>query len=398
MARLLIQFTDAELADFRWALFDEVSGNAELDWQQADESQLSAVASQNPHPVILVIPQQCVYLTQVTLPEKASRQVLSAIEYQVEDQIAQDIESQHFALGDSSENPIAIAVVSRKIMERCMALAHGHGLRLIQVLPELFLCPWPGEGVALTEGYDGCLLRYGKYRGLKCNSQALPAMLELVKRDVEIDKIRFYAGEDEPTPALESYDFDRQVLNQVRPGFIDAPLIDLQQRDYQLSSAWQGLGRAWKWIALMIAALLAIGGYNKAVALQDLEAELGGIKKQQYELLKPYLPADTKADADLKKLLIERLKLLQANQLEQGFMQLLLDFTHAREKFPGIKITRIGFQARLLSLDINSNQLTQIEALLASVKKQGIDARLENLNIKPEQSSGRLVLQGGGDA
>ena len=279
-----------------------------------------------------------------------------------------------------------------------MALAHGHGLRLIQVLPELFLCPWPGEGVALTEGHDGCLLRYGKYRGLKCNSQALPAMLELVKRDVEIDKIRFYAGEDEPTPALESYDFDRQVLNQVRPGFIDAPLIDLQQRDYQLSSAWQGLGRAWKWIALMIAALLAIGGYNKAVALQDLEAELGGIKKQQYELLKPYLPADTKADADLKKLLIERLKLLQANQLEQGFMQLLLDFTHAREKFPGIKITRIGFQAKRLSFDINSNQLTQIEALLASVKKQGIDARLENLNIKPEQSSGRLVLQGGGDA
>ena len=397
MLRLLIQFTDDELADFRWATLDETTDSGALDWQLADADELATVATQHPHPVIIVIPQQCVYVTEVELPEKAGRQVLSAIEYQVEDQLAQDIETQHFALGDTTENPVAIAVVERAIMEHCMALTRSYDLRLLQIIPELFLCPWPGDGVALMEGYDGCLLRYGKYRGLKCSSQALPAMLELIKRDVDFDTITFYGAETEATPKIEKYTLQPESLSSIRPGFIDGPLIDLQQRDYQLSSAWQGLAKTWKWVALFIAALLVIGSYNKAVALHELEDELAGIKQQQYELLKPYLPANTSPDANFKKLLIERLKKLQKSQRGRGFLKLLLEFTRARSSFPNVKISRIGYQGDLLSFEISSSQLNDIEALLETVIKQGVNARLESLNIKPEQSSGRLVLQGGGD-
>jgi len=399
MLRLLIQFADAELIDFRWATFDESADSGTLDWQQADADELSALAVQIPYPLIIVIPQQCVYLTQVELPERASRQVLSAIEYQVEDQLAQDIESQHFAIGDSSENPVAIAVVARPIMERCMTLVRSHDLRLMQIIPELFLCPWPGDGVALTEGYHGYLLRYGKYRGLKCTSQALPAMLEMVKRDVEFDTITFYGAEDEAAPVVGQYKLQQQAFAPTRLGeLVDGPVIDLQQRDYQLSSAWRKLAKTWKWIALLFAGLLALGAYNKAIALHGLEQELTGIKQQQYDLLKPYLPADTNPDANLKKLLIEHLKQFQRSQREQGFLKLMLEFTRARSGFPEVQISRIGYQANKLSFEISSSQLNDIEALLETVKKQGVNAKLLSLSIKPDQSSGRLELQGGDDA
>jgi type II secretion system protein L len=338
-----------------------------------------------------------VYLTEVELPEKAGRQVLSAIEYQVEDQLTQDIESQHFAIGDTSENPIAIAVVARPIMERCMVLARSHDLRLTQIVPELFLCPWPGDGVALTAGYDGYLLRYGKCRGLKCSSQTLPVMLELVNRDVEFDTITFYGTETEAIPVVDKYTLQQQSLDSTQPRLVDGPLIDLQQRDYQLSSAWRDLAKTWKWIALLFVALLALGAYNKAIALHELKDELAGIKQQQYELLKPYLPADTRPDANLKALLIERLQQFQASQREQGFLTLLLDFTRARSSYPDVEISRIGYQDNKLSFEISSTQLNDIEALLETVKKQGVNAKLLSLSIKPEQSSGRLVLQGGGD-
>ena len=397
MLRLLIQFADHELADFRWATFDETTDSGTLDWQQAGADELSAVAAQNPHPVIIIIPQQCVYLTQVELPEKASRQLLSAIEYQVEDELAQDIESQHFAIGDTSENPVAIAVVSRSIMERCMTLTRSHDLRLTGIVPELFLCPWPGEGVALSEGYNGYLLRYGEYRGLKCNSQALPAMLELLKHDVDFDTITFYAEEAATTPAVDKYTLQRQPLSATRPTLVDGPLIDLQQRGFQLSSAWRNLAKTWKWIALFMLTLLAVGAYNKAIALHQLEAELSGIKQQQYDLLKPYLPADARADSNLKKLLIERLQQAQASQREQGFLKLLLDFTRARSSYPEVQISRIGYQGNKLSFEVSSSQLNDIEALLETVKQQGVNAKLLSLSIKRDQSSGQLVLQGGGD-
>jgi general secretion pathway protein L len=395
--RLLIHFTDETLTDFRWALYDEAEGSAAFVWQFAGEDELAAVAAQNPHPVIVVIPQQCVYLTQVELPEKASRQLLGAIEYQVEDRLAQDVESQHFALGDTRENPISIAVVARDIMDRCVQLAQSRGLRLARILPEVFLCPWDGDGVALTEGHDGCLLRYGNYRGLKCNAQALPAMLQLVSRDIEVGRIRFYAGEGEESPSLEGFEVERVGLDAVRPGFVDAPVIDLQQRDYQLTSPWRNLARAWKWTAMLAAALLVAFAYNKAVALQELEGELVAIKQQQYELLAPYLPDASGPGDDLKRMLIERMRQLQANERERGFLQLMVEFTRARGAFPELQISRIGYQDNRLSFDISSSKLNDIEALLASVQKQGVDARLEALSIKPEQSSGRLVMTGGGD-
>ena len=397
MARLLIQFLSNELADFRWASIDETTQSAAIDWQQAGEEELAAVASQHPLPLIMILPQQCVYLAQVELPERAGRQLLSAIEYQVEDQLAQDVESQHVALGDTSTNPVSIAVVDRAIMMRCLALAQGHGLRLQQILPELFLCPWTGSGIALLQGHEGFLLRYGDYRGLKCNAEALPAMLQLVGAEVEDEAITFYGEESDLPAAVDRDRLQCRALGEARPGFLEAPVINLQQRDYQLSSAWRALGKAWKWIAILFAALLLVGGYNKAVALHELEQELAQIKQQQYQLVKAYLPADVGPNDNLKKALIERLQEAQSNDAEQGFLALMLEFSKARAGFPEVEITRIAYQGGELLFDISSAQLTKIESLLAAVQEQGVDATLASLSIKPERSSGRLILKGGDD-
>jgi general secretion pathway protein L len=402
MARLLIQFYRDELAEFRWASIDESEQTADIDWQQGAEHELAEVAAKHPHPLILIIPQQSVYLTEVELPQRAGRQVLSAIEYQIEEQLARDIESQHCALADANANPVSIAVIERSIMQRCLALAHAHGLRLLHIVPELFLCPWAGSGIALMRGHDGYLLRYGDFHGLKCSETALTAMLEMLGREIEFDTVTCYEAEGESAPPLDGVGLDgvaldHKALASVRPGFIDAPLIDLQQRDYQMSSAWLGLARTWKWVAWLLATFLLVAGYNKAVALQDMEQHLAALKQQQYELLKPHLGEDVGPEDNLKKALIGRLKQLRSNQGEQGFLQLMLEFTRARAGFPEVNITRVAYQGKELIFDINSTQLNKIETLLEVIKKQGVDASLVSLNIKPELSSGRLVLGGGDD-
>lgn len=396
MARLLIQFLDDELAGFRWASIDESVQSLDIGWQPGGEEELAVVSAQNPHPLIMILPQQCVYLGQVELPQRAGRQLLSAIDYQVEDQLAQDIESQHVAIADSNANPVSIAVVERAIMMRCLALAQGHGLRLLHILPELFLCPWPGSGIALMQGHDGYLLRFGDYRGLKCSAAALPAMLELVARDLEFETVYFFGDETGIPPGLENYKVERRAPADCRPGFAEAPVIDLQQRDFVLSSAWQGLARAWKWIGILFAALLAAFAYNKAVALQSLEQELAAVKQQQYQLVKPYLP-DVQPGGNLKKALIERLRQAQSNRNEQGFLKLMLEFSRARSGFPEIEISRISYQGSELVFDISSTQLNKIEKLLEVIQKQGVEADLVGLSIKPERSSGRLVLSGADD-
>ena len=58
------------------------------------------------------------------------------------------------------------------------------------------------------------------------------------------------------------------------------------------------------------------------------------------------------------------------------------------------QITRIHFQKKRLSIDISSRRLKDIEALHLQLAAREISAKLENLNIKPERISARLVLRG----
>ena len=398
MERLLIQFDDASIDAFRWARLDDANATAAIAWQAADGDELGPVAAQNPLPAILVVPQQCVYMTEVALPEKAGRQVLAAIEFQVEDQLAQDIESQHFALGDTGRNPIAIAVVAREIMDRCLALAQQHGLRLMQILPELFLCPWRDGEIGICEGSDGYLLRYGAYRGLKCQAQALPAMLQLVRAEHPDERICYYARDDATPPGLDDVELERATLAATPPAFLAAPVIDLQQRDYKLTSAWLGLARRWRWVAALLMAVLVFGGYNRAVALQELETELAELRQQQFELARPWLPENARPQSNVKTLLIARLQEMQSSSGERGFLPLLLDFASERTRYPTVEISRIGYQDGLLNVDLTSKALTDVEALHRALLQKGVDAELRDLSIKPEQISGRLVLRGGSDA
>ena len=397
MARLLIQFRDADLEQLRWAVFDEEQAMTDLSWQTATVEELAALAAQYPHPVVILIPQQCVYLAQVEIPEKASRQVLAAIEFQIEDQLAQDIDTQHFAIADAGQNPVAVAVVAKSIMRRCLELASSSNLRLMQVVPEVFLCPWPGDGISLIASDNGILVRYGEYRGLKCRASALPAMLDLIKREVEFDKLRYFESGDETMPELEQYEVEAHGADTARLGLVGAPLIELQQREFQASSVWRGVARAWRWVAVLLVALLIFGGYNRFAELRNLEAEIAAVRAQQFELVRLYLPADTSPQDDLKKRVIERLKQVQDRQDGQGFMQLLGTFSRAQKQFTAIDIDRIGYQNNELNVDLTSAQLKDIEALQATVQDQGVAARLENLNIKPELISGRLIMGGGGN-
>jgi type II secretory pathway component PulL len=221
-------------------------------------------------------------------------------------------------------------------------------------------------------------------------------MLDLISKEVKFDSITCFTTDTEALPEIDAFALEPRSLSEVRCGFDNAPIIDLQQRDFKLSSAWTGLARSWKWIALLLAGLLIFAGYNKAVALQALQQEFDDLRQQQYTLLQPHLPGVGPED-NLKKALIERMKQLQSGRDEQGFLSLLVEFTRARDKFPEVEITRIAYQGKQLVFDISSRQLEKIETLLETVKKQGVDAELVSLNIKPEESSGRLVLRGGDD-
>lgn len=399
MSRLLLNFSDRELDDFRWAIDAPGSEAGQFDWQYASASELAAVTAAHRIPVVILIPQQCVLMTSVDLPQKPNRQIIAAIGYQVEDQLAQDVDSQHFALGDTNANPVQVAVVEKAIMKRCLELCDEHGLRLAQIIPELFLCPWSESTISIVDGYQGLLLRYGQFQGFTCARETLPDMLKLIKQQREIIEINYFTDSPQENGGSPIEACDRDIVTRPMPALslLDTPVIDLQQREFQPSSAWKEVARPWKWVAIIAGVLTLSFAYNKAIALQEMESNLKEIEAKQYQLVKPYLPASTGPDANLKKLLINQLKQQQSSQVEKGFLSMLVKFSDARIAFKGVEVSRVSYQKKQLNIDLQSSKLSDIEALQVAVEKQGIKASLQDLNIRPDLISGRLILSGDSD-
>ena len=106
--------------------------------------------------------------------------------------------------------------------------------------------------------------------------------------------------------------------------------------------------------------------------------------------------ADTDPSSDLKKPLIELLKQNQSDANEVRFLALLLEFTRAKTAFKSVTINKIGYQNRQLNIDVTSNQLREVEALLAVLEKSAQPVTLGKLSIKPNLISGQFVLGAGG--
>ena len=399
MSQLILRFHDDQIDAFDWIIVDTDATATSIHWQSNNSAGLSDLLSRYPLPVALVIPQQHVYMTEFEVPGKASHQILAAIEYQIEDQLAQDTEAQHYAIGQQSENKVPIVVVEQAIMLACEALTKKFGLRVVQILPEMFLCPWPGQpgAVGLLPSQNGLILRYGQYQCIKCQPTALTSTLHLINRQTQINHINCYVVDESAMQHLSIRDY-KTHLKTVKTdtlNFNSNHIINLQQRQFQVSSYWNQLLRVWKTVGLAAVILLAVVIFNRFTTLQEMEAQLQAIQANQLALIKDHVDSQVSVDSDLKK---EMVKLLQhANQTKQavGFLHLLLEFSQMHTAFPSIKIARISYQQNRLSIDINSQKLNEVEALHAALNERGLMTGLERLNIKPGSVSGQFVLRGG---
>jgi general secretion pathway protein L len=397
MSRLIVRFHDSALDNLSWSVDQADDAGQLVNWQAGTERQLSELAKKY-DTVVLVIAQQNVYLTDFEIPSTASRRVLAAVEFQIEDQLAQDVELLHVALGDQSKNPVAIAVLEKSVMQRCIDLIQKHGLQVAQVVPEIFLCPWSGitGEVNLITGHEAVIMRYGEHLGIKCKPELCETMLDLIAAEQDIKAVNCYLPSAESFASMNLGQHPG-VFKQLKPGHHDptgSGTINLLQRRFQISSIWSKLLRSWKGILGLLLVLVAVTGYNKAIALQQLEVRLSDIKAAQYEQLKDYLPASIDQTGNLKNELINLLKQAQSANPEANFLELLHQFTQAKKTHSSIIISRIGYQNKRLSIDITSDQLSDLESLLEAIESTGQAVKMENLNIKPGIISGRYVLDG----
>lgn len=252
-----------------WMLLDSLSGVARLHGAGSfDEFAEQLEELDFKGEVVAFVPGQDVVTTSAHVPTKHERQIVQALPYIVEEQLIEDVEHMHFAVGkrlDSGE--LAVAIVARDKMHDWLEQLRGVGVEP-QVLAVEYLCvPSKGERTILLER-DRALVRMGKYQGLSIEKDNLSLLLSL---DDEETEVRFLVPSD--SLAEEQLLFD-QLSAERAGGFpvdelscspfetlcreFDASTINLRQQEFRASDQSSEHGMGWRAVAALAVAAIAL--------------------------------------------------------------------------------------------------------------------------------------------
>lgn len=117
-----------------------------------------AAARVQGRPVIVLVPATESLTTSVDLPIRGGARLLAALPYALEEQVATDVETMHFAAGDKRESGRRpVAAIARAALDEWLEMLEDVGIQPWKVVPENYgLARIPGTLSALID--DDCVM------------------------------------------------------------------------------------------------------------------------------------------------------------------------------------------------------------------------------------------------
>lgn len=321
-----------------------------------------------PRRVIVLVPSADVRLATVQVPARQAAKVLQAAPFVLEEQLAEDVDTLHFALGArQADQRWPLAIVSQSRLQAWLALLDETGIHADAMIPDVLALQVPDAThcTALIDG-DQVLVRSAQGAGFVCQFDDLPFCLELadpekhkilgivVPRGAAVDLSRL-GWPVEPrhgfNSALEA------LLQQLRI----ADTIDLLQGRYSPKRNRLRWFAPWRMAATLAGAAIGLSlllhGID-AVRLQRAVTAQDAANVTRYQQI---FPSETRI-VDLSSQLDQQLKALQTTGGGQ-FMSLLDVLTQALAAVPGLQVKTLQFRDGVLFAGLTATNLELLDRL-----------------------------------
>ena len=335
--------------------------------------------------VVAFVPGTDVRLATVQVPARAPAKILQAAPFALEDQLAEDIDTLHFAIGapgqaDGGAHPVAI--VARDRMDAWLAPLRAREVKADALVPETLGLPVPeaGHWVGLAEA-GRVTMRTGPYTGFTCTLEDLGTCLQIadpdarmavrlfVTRDVEFD----FSASGRPLELLPGYASGLEVLArhwQAGGG------IDLLQGSYSERQDWQ-LAGPWRLIAVLAGIWVGLLAIYLAADAWRTGRELAAQTQANFERCQQLFPTQCVDEFKVEGVVEQQLRLSKPGAGGAPPMfQLLGTLAAALAANPGLTLESMQFREGVLYLALTGADLQALEGLRAWYGARR-DARLE---------------------
>lgn len=356
-------------------------------------SQLADKASRSD--VVIAVPGQDVFLTQVTLPTGSKKHLDKVIPYALEEELAADIETLHFAWPETKASTIPVAVVEKAHMQQWLGVLSESGIEPNRWLPDIFLLPaHENEWHAIELGHS-VLVRTSVWQGFAVERAAFSELAPILSSEYEPpEKIIHYGAIDWPQPptVLESADIEVPMTIAVAALQSNAE-INLRQGAFRARKQRQSSSLPWKPLAIAASVLFVLAITLNGIKYWQLEQQRASLQVKAEQLYREAFPGESRI-VNLRAQLQQKIERLGgAGNTESSVIAALDSLQPAFQAEPAVKLELLRFQNNELRLQATAESFSQLEAFQRAAQNNGVAIEAGSMSNRGSQVSGALTIE-----
>jgi general secretion pathway protein L len=362
--------------------------------------------------VALVVPGSDVLQLSATLPTGNDSKLQQIVPFALEDQVSQDVDDLHFALGtrDSASGLTPVAVVAKSLMAVWLERATQMQLQPQAIYADSELAPeLPGHLTALLEDQQMVLKRGGRpmvlpatdpkqalemFLGMDMNLAAEDLVVYATSVDWKRHSIAIEALRDQ-LASLKVQLSSAGVLALLTPGLANPSLINLLQGAFRPKANQAATWRRWRIAAALAGGLLLLHGVGQWLELRRLNASERSVDDAIAQVVQTAMPGDQNTGGARQRM-EQRLKAVASGQGQRGeLMSLLAAVAAAHQNVPIAKIESMSFKSGTLDMRVTAPDATTLEQLSQALRASGYSAEVTSGNVRGNTYEGRVNLRSG---
>ena len=354
----------------------------------------------------LVVPGNDVLLAEALVPGGSQARAMQAIPFALEEQLADDVEKLHFALGSKDrDDNYPVAITDRSTMDTVSEQCQEAGLRPTSIVPETLALPML-EAVDFDEvswtallDEDQAVIRLNGHKGFATDTSVASFMLEGAKGDLAEDSsplLTIYTTDPEtnlvvPTGVDTELRDCESRLALYAEGLASEPNINLLQGSYNPKTQFDKTWKPWRWTAALAAVLVGTLFASKWFDYRALKAEESYIDREIATAFESALPG---VRMQRPRRQIQDALSGDGTGNTSNFTNQLAEIAASLSTQPQTKVRTIGFRNGSFDLDLNTDAVPTMDALKSELSKRGaLELTLRSSNREKDTVRARVRIE-----
>ncbi len=375
---------------------------------------LAAPRAAGRHVVVLVRGTDVLLAEPELPPAKAGAKLHQLVPYALEEQLAEDLEDLHFAIGRrQGDSPrVPVAVVARKLMEEWTRLLKASGLEPEALYADSELLPQnPGQAVALLEE-DAIVVRPPSGPVVTLPADALDEGLEIALSGIEPGMpggrgLILYTGPAEWHRHAARVEAARERFEGIQIQLLTGGSLALFAQQLPATTATNLLQgpyapvtphpvgwSAWRLAAALLAGFIALHIAGKAAELTVLDHANHRLDASIEQVFHTAMPGQVDT-YEARRQMEQRLAAVRASQASGGFLRALQAIVQAHRATPEAVLQALSFTNGTLQLKASAPSVESLDRLSRRLRQQGWRARLVSDSPAGSAYEGRIEMRSG---